>query len=328
MNRAGFALLFVLMVAAAIQMLTLSTLAVATHESAAVFSAERTAIARRDAEATLRRIAREWPLPSPADTMDVGQTTAIPGSRGVVVRITRRTWGVYDLVASAPSGKAVVRQRMILRKLDLHRVMAEANDAVTAAGFVDAGDATLTAVDDGGSCGLSVPPQRLPRTLTLSSRRYTIGLPEAVVDSAHAVSPSGYAVAGVRWEEARSIADHVASGEIALTATDSTGASVVRMIYSPGDLGIQGGHGAGMLLVDGNLRMAPGSRFDGVIVVRGTASLENAQINGSLRIQGRGASSLGTSEVHYSSCMVSSGVLLAPAAARLIAAHRRFLPVF
>jgi hypothetical protein len=327
MKREGFALVFVIMIAAAIELLSLSTLALATHESALVAARERSAVAERTADRALRGFARTWPDPAIADLLPVGRTVTRSAGNGVAVEITRHSYGVYEAVAHVPAGPVTIHRRMVLRLLDLQRAMAEANDAVITAGFLSAADANLS-VSSVTGCAPPAAVSRLPRPLTVSAPRFAAGHPEVTVDSAHAVSPAGYAFAGARWSEVAGLADVIAGGSWTLLPADTAGQAVARLIYGRGDLTVAG-NGAGMLLVDGDLRMTAGTVFHGAIVVRGTVEIEDdVEIDGSLRIQGRGASHIGSARISHSACAVSAAFLGAPAARKIIARGRRFLPAF
>jgi hypothetical protein len=327
MNRGGFALLFVLLVIGAIQLLTLSTFALATHESILTQTSERTVVARRAAEASLQRLARQWPLPPPLDSLRVAQTARVSAGSGVVIMVTRHSWGLYEAVASASAGSSLIRRRMVLRKLDLQRLLSDANDAVVAAGFVQAHNALLSAADT-RSCVLPVPTPRPARPLTVSAARYAVGLADAVVDSVHARPPAGYALAGARWSEIESVADVMAGSTLQMHATDTLGMPIVQLVYAPTDLTVSG-DGIGMLIVNGDLSIESGATFAGVIVVRGNVIMSSdVRMSGSVRVQGTGATDLGTAQITYSRCAIAEALLESPAAARLINAERRFLPTF
>lgn len=75
------------------------------------------------------------------------------------------------------------------------------------------------------------------------------------------------------------------------------------VMHAPGNMRIEGGEGQGMLLVDGNLTLARGARFSGVVVVRGVLEItERSELHGSAL-----ASSVSVhdgSRIRYSSCAV------------------------
>ena len=325
MNRPGFALLFALLVAAAIELLTLSTLALATHEITIADTHQRTVVARRRAETALHELARRWPLDR-LDTLRVGASATLH-TNGVNILATRTAWGLFDVTAAAAAGSSTVRRRLILRTLDAQRGIAEANDAAVAAGTLDAMNTVFA--EEVGSCALPFAAPRLARLLTVAAPRFAVGLPLAVVDSAHANPLAGYAFAGVRWDEAASIADVVTGSVLQLAPSDTAGLPVTQLIYAPGDLLVTGGTASGILMVDGDLQMVNGAHFYGPVVVRGVASLaDDVRITGSLRMQSQGASRLGTAQLTYSRCVIGAALLGVPAARRLIPINRRFLPAF
>ena len=140
-------------------------------------------------------------------------------------------------------------------------------------------------------------------------------------------TPNGYALGGVHWDEVLSIADTVANGSITMSATDTLGQVVPRVLYSPGDLAAAG-QGAGILLVNGDLTLLAGAAFTGVVVVRGTVALApDAQVTGSLWVQAV-APNPPASQVTFSPCWSAWALLGSPGSRRLVQAPRRFIPAF
>lgn len=294
MNRRGFALVFVLYVVAAMELLALSTLALAMHEAVAVHAEERTAVARRAAEAGLRRFARDWPH-TPVELLAIGASTIITDTSGVQLTVLRHRWGLYEVRAAAPAGQAFVRQAMVLRTLDVAAGLQEATHVMHSAG----------SATDSLSCTL----------------------PTALTQPAAWPVPNGYALGGVRWDEASSIADTIANGSITMSATDTLGVARPRVIFSPGDLAAAG-QGAGILLVNGDLTLLAGAAFTGVMVVRGTIALApDAQVTGSLWVQAV-APNPPAGQVTFSPCWSAWALLGSPGSRRLVQASRRFIPAF
>jgi hypothetical protein len=325
MRRPGYALLLVLLVIAGVELLTLSTLALATHESIIALAQQRTIPAQRTAEAALRRVVRNWPTGA-VDSLVIGQTMASHSVGGTVVTIRRHAWGLYEVVAHVTVGDAVVREAMVLRTLDFHRGMRESNEAIAVAGSLVAPAARLGNTD-ALACALPYVAERPAASITLSAARFAYAWPEALIDSAHVVQPAGYALAGVRWSEIASVADTVLHGGVYFPPEDST--AVLKLAYAPGDLAVLGGHGYGLLLVDGDVDIQGGVGFNGIIVARGTVRVaDDVRISGTLRIQGTGLSSIGLADITYSRCWSGRALLEVPAARRLIAAQRRFIPAF
>lgn len=294
MNRSGFALIFVVFVIAAMELLALATLALATHEAVAVHAEERIAVARRAAEAGLRRFARHWPHP-PVEQLAVGASTILTDTSGVQLTVQRQRWGLYEVRAAAPAGHAFVRQALMLRTLDVAAGLQEVTHVMRTAG----------SAADSLSCAL----------------------PTALTQPAMWPVPNDYALGGVLWGEAFSIADSLVNGTITMSATDTLGAARPRALYSPGALAAAG-QGAGILLVNGDLTLLAGAEFIGIIVVRGTVALApNARVTGSLWVQG-GAANPPASQLTFSPCWSAWALLTSPGSRRLVQASRRFIPAF
>jgi hypothetical protein len=323
MNRGGFALLFVIVIAAAVELLSLSVLALASHESALIASRSRTSEAERAVDAALNRIARDTLA---LDSLGVGESRSVIVRDNVSARVQRVAWGVYLVTATQDEGGVAIQRQMVLRRIDLQRAIAEANDAVVTAGFLHKENTILEIAT--ANCSLPIGAPRLPRIMTVSAPRFSVGHPEAVIDSMHAMMPAGYAFAGLRWNEVGDVADIVASGAIHLAPADTAGAPLYQMVYGDGDL-VVSGTGVGSLLVNGNLHMTANTVIYGAVVVRGTAVIEDrAGIIGSLRIQGRGVSRIGAGTLTQSRCDVANGLISAPSFATILQRGRRFLPAF
>jgi hypothetical protein len=323
MTRPGFAVLAVLMIVGAIELLTLASLALATHESVIADTRQRTSIARRAAQAELRSLVRDG-LPPNLDSVLVGQSRIVSRDHDVVVLVQRHSEGLFELAASARTGQTAVSEAMIVRTLDYQRGIQELNEAVLAAGPLAIHHATLLA-SDGATCTLPSVPPRAASAVTVTRAGHAFGIPNAIVDSVHATPISGYAFAGLRWDEIASIADTMVNGSLE-PAADSL---INLLVYAPGDLVMNAGHASGILVVDGNLTLRGGVEFDGIIVVRGTVHIEDAvRISGALRIQGTGASTIGAADITYSRCGCARILRESPAGRRLIRAQRRFIPTF
>ena len=291
----GFALLFVLLVVAALELLALSTLALATHESVAVLAERRTVSARRAAEAALRRLARQWPR-SDFERLAVGSTITATDSLGVLLTVQRHAWGLYEATGAAPAGPSYIRAALVLRTLDVPQALQEAEHAMH----------SFAVLADTLSCTLPVWP----------------GAAAAVPFS------NGYAIGGVRWEEAASIADTIVIGSATLAMSDSLGDPLLRVLYSPGDLSMAG-LGSGVLLVDGDLYVLTGAEFHGIVVVRGTISAaQGARLTGSLWVQPPGIPILPSGALVFSRCWSARALLESPGARRVISANRGFIPAF
>ena len=327
MNRPGFALVFVVAIIGAVELLTLSVLALAGHEAVISDMRLRTTVAGRAADAAIARLSATWPH-RPLDNMTVGTRLALQSSSNTVTTVERVSWGLYHVAAQAKYGRARVGRAAVLRTLDVHRALRESNEAVATAGFLIAPTAEIS-IDAFEVCSSPLPSERPPALVTVTSAKHAAGLPEARIDSLHAVLPEGYALAGVRWEELESIADFVLSGALALADTDSLGAPVFPLRYVPGDLEITGGTGSGLLFVAGNLKIAAGTSFNGIIVVQGRVEIADAvDIHGVLRVHDTSVSVIGAARLQYSRCAVLRALLETPARSRLIQSARVYIPLF
>jgi hypothetical protein len=327
MNRRGFALAFVLLIIAAVELLTLATLAIATHESLIADARVRTVVAARTADAALATLAGSWPMPA-LDTLSIGGRITWSAGNRTVIELERTAWGTYHARAIANSGRATIRRAVVLRKLDAARGIDESSEAMVAAGPIAAPFAEFEIANASG-CIIPRIAERPPALITLADRHHALGLPVARVDSLHAVLPAGYALAGVRWDELASIADVHANGTIALIPTDSAGALLFPLILANDDLILASGKGQGLIFVHGNLQIQPGVQFDGIIVVHGTVSIsDDVQLTGTLRTQGSALSNIGRARIIHSPCAVADALIKTPAAARLIRAFRTHIPAF
>ena len=89
---------------------------------------------------------------------------------------------------------------------------------------------------------------------------------------------------------------------------ESPCASRFTLRHADGDLHISGGAGQGMLLVDGDLTLANGALFTGIVIARGAVRLEDASRLDGMVLATRVALS-GTSAIRYSSCAVNRSLV-------------------
>ena len=107
--------------------------------------------------------------------------------------------------------------------------------------------------------------------------------------------------------------------------------SYFPLIHAPGPLALRSGAGQGVLVVEGDLTIAPGAAFYGVILALGRVMAgEGAQISGALLIaESDRASIVNGSTIRLSDCAVSRALTSSPALNRPILRHgRRWLPTF
>ncbi|HET9441258.1 MAG TPA: hypothetical protein VFO52_13870, partial [Longimicrobiales bacterium] len=326
MRRDGFALLLVLLAVIALELLTLSSLALATHEHAVATAQKRTVRARRQAEAALRRVVSS-PSRYALDALLVGQHRVFADTGGITITAHRHGWGLFEISAAAPAGRAVLRRSIVLRQLDAQRAFSEMYDALVSAGPLTAATATFTTKDT-LDCAIPLVPLRAARSVTVARAADAIDWHDATIDSTHAISPAGYALGGLAWSELEGIADTVVSGETYLVDRDTAGVPLTRLVYAPSDLIVSGGQGHGLLLVNGDLDFRAG-QFAGVVIVRGTLAVgDGVRVDGGVRVQGNDLSRIGAASLNHSRCHTAHALLAAPAAGRLVRGARRFIPTF
>lgn len=317
--------MFAILILTAVELLTLSALSLATHENAIADAQIRTAQAQRLATAAIYRLRASWPTLQ-LDTLRVGRSASITSESNVAVQVTRISGGLYHATATSRIGHSIGRSEAILRTLDSTRALHELNEAVASAGPLSIRGATAS-IDLTQACDAEPPADRPATIITIAARRFIIGMFEARIDSAHAVLPPGYALAGVRWEELPHLADVSVHAALTLPLQDST-MPAFPVIYARGDLVLDGA-GQGILLVGGNFTMNEGTQFDGIIVVRGSATIhDGARVTGALRMQGSGLSVIGAATLTYSRCTCGRALAETPARRRLIAGSRFYIPAF
>ena len=248
MNRSGFAVLLVLLVVGAVELLTLSTVALATHEWVSISAHERVVQGTRAAEAALRRIIRSWPIPT-VDSLRVSQLATITDSNGVVITIRRLTWGQYHAIGTVAAGQARVRETMLLRTLDVERAVAEASAVLaTRTPFLATSARFLV---DSNPCTLAIP-QIAADTLLLADHSYAFG--------------------GLRWPEVASVADSgfiYAAGATVLAPGVHGGVLVVdgNLTFSAGTVF------NGLVVANGDVAIGDGVHITGAVLQRGLGAM-------------------------------------------------------
>ncbi|HEY0306268.1 MAG TPA: hypothetical protein VGC44_14940 [Longimicrobiales bacterium] len=244
MNRSGFALVFVLLVVAAVELLSLSIISLAAHENVVAATQERTLQDSRAAEAALRRLIRAWP--AGLDSLQPTQSATIADTAGIVITVRRNTWGQF-LATAAQAGRARPREIAILETLDLERALSEANR-----GFISSGPLTAPATR------FSVDPTSCPLPFATSPPDTSL------------LRDPGYAFGGLSWPEAASIADsgfvYVDRSHVIPAGTHS-GVLIVQ-----GDLLVENGADyTGLIVLSGSLQIEDGVHIAGAVMVRSGA---------------------------------------------------------
>lgn len=240
--------------------------------------------------------------------------------------------------------------------LDFHSAVVSGGDVTVAAGdTIDGSNAGIPAAWSSSECPAPVPARGARPGLALASPAVAsvngaaiTGTPALLTGAARS-SPSDFdRIGSVAATDFSVVADRLEAGSIALspaspgTVCDTTlrgnwGEPTISahpchdyfpIVYAGTDTDIVSGQGQGILIVDGNLRIAAGVEFYGAILVRGTVDAAGAGIHGSLRIAGPGASRLGGA-YRYEECALDRAFHLAPGLRRLYrVTDRWWLPGF
>ena len=249
MRRRGFAIVLVLFVVAAVELIALAIAALATHETLVTGAQERTALAARAAESAIRRAIRAWPEPA-VDSLLVSQAAVLRDTTGVTVRVRRTTWGQYLVSAAAPAGPHAIYRSAVLETLDIERAVQEAGQALVTRGPVNSAAARFSV--DPSSCAL--PAMR------------------TVADTLAELTP-GYAFGGLDFNELASVADsglvYSAAAFSVTAAAPFSGILAVR-----GDLTFAAGAVfTGLAVTGGNVFIEDGVHITGAIIVRGAGNV-------------------------------------------------------
>jgi hypothetical protein len=246
MKKDGFALPLVLLVLFALELLTWASLTLATHEAAASAARERTTVAMRAAEASIRAAIRRWPLPG-IDSLRAGQVLAFTDSAGTALTLRRNTAGQYSLTAVAASGRARVHATALLKTLDIDRAMTEASRAIVARNVLAAG---TRFPPDTAVCAVPAAPMSVSDTLHLND--------------------STYAFAGLTWSELASMAD---SGLVYIDGSHIIGPGLqTGFVVVNGSVTLQtGADFRGIVVSRGAVQLQDGASLYGALLVRGDA---------------------------------------------------------
>jgi hypothetical protein len=242
MNRPGYALVFVLLVVVAVELLSLSIISLATHENVAAAAQERTLQRERAADAALHRLIRAWP--AGLDSLRLAQSVTITDTAGVLITVRRNTWGQF-LATAALAGHARPRELAILETLDIERALAEANQV-----FISSGP-------------LSAPATRFSIDPTTCPLPFATSAPDTTL-----LGDSTYAFGGLGWQEVASISDtglvYVDQNHVVPAGVHS-GVMIVK-----GDLRFENGADyAGLVVLSGALQIEDGVHITGAVIVRG-----------------------------------------------------------
>lgn len=238
------------------------------------------------------------------DTLQLAQPPVVvrraAGSALVDVRAVRTSLTTWHLSATSwfpdtSQRRRTVRRATLAVRLELPDVGGLAaltvRDAVavTGSGEVIGTDTTTTALFPGCQPGTGVAGVAMPDTTRRGGSGLVRGLPPWLEDPLAGAMSTYDAFGSESWASLVARATvHLAPGAIitpgpvvALAACDSSVATnwgenlgagpcarYAPVIHARGSMELRGGRGQGILLVDGDLTVAHGARFDGLVIVR------------------------------------------------------------
>jgi hypothetical protein len=365
-RRSGMALLLALVVLVLIEAITAGVVALGRHEQMVAASEARGSRAQAAAESAARLVMAAWPTEI-ADTLPVGRLLSMPAGTFAVADLTagasveRLVSGAYLILAEARAGAAnaftLSRVAAVVRTLDRAGAIAESNAAITSGGQLIVGSAAtvtglLGALPDDWTNPVCPVTDPLPTPAAMASAQQPVVSESAnlagtvLVDSTLQALDS-VALGGVAWGALSVIADRHESGDVHPAPALQDGAcnvaaslnwgdavpanpcgSYFPLIYSNGDIVMNGGVGQGVLAATGSVTITNGARFVGLIVARGSISVDGgARVEGAIRARS-GYASISDATVSYSRCAVARSLQQTAAAHRLIPQQRTFIPAF
>lgn len=352
MSRPGFALVYALFLVSALALLGLGLMATGAAELLIASALARQEQARALAEGAALNIVEQWSTRRYAD-MAIGATVtgAVPdgaadgdpdGDAGS--GITRLDGSLYLVEAhgrfpprAPPERAAVARAALLVRTLQpeaLESIFPAAVNAVERAEIHDG------LVSGESLCGPPSPGLHTPAP-DLGPDASVLGDPPvraAPLDPPPGLDPSGPelapALATLSPRPGMVVPRPLAGPDGCIADSRNWGSpdpghacyTARPFIHVPGSLTMSGGEGHGILVVEGDLRLAAGARFAGIIVVRGQLIIEDgSRVHGAVRadrvriLDGR---------VQRDGCMIQD-VLRAPALDRAFRPRGRWwVPVF
>jgi hypothetical protein len=303
--RPGFALVISLLLTLALMMLALGVLAVGTRERTVGSAVVRKARAERAAEAAVVAALRRWSTLAVAG-LPVGGERGLPGADGQAATVTRLDSGLYVLRGEGrvpgPGGDVVVAAGLLVRTLPSvaetvpGAITAIERAAIDGGEVSGVGDGTVGTTTDTGGCTAPSPGVVAP-AVTVAAAATVDGTPpvDRVAPPAPAAPdplapPLADRIADLRPGRVARPRPSAAAGEC-VPGPANWGSpdpahpchGLLPMVYAAGDLTVLGGVGRGVLVVAGDLRLAGGVRFDGVVVVHGHLEISDAIVRGAVK---------------------------------------------
>ena len=286
--RPGFALVLSMLLVLALAVMAMGMLAVGTREAWIAGTAARHAQATRRAEGAALRAVAGWSTRDVAG-LDLGASVTPTDPPGV--EIERVDSGLYLLTATGtvpgPNGPIAARAGLLVRVLHPDRLAATFPAAMSAAGSVTVDGGTVSGLD-GSACGAPRPAIMAPG-ITIAPAATVDGDPATVyrvptpaTEPSPFDPPTAAALATVRHPGGTATPGAAALSGECVPGEDNWGSPdpahpcfrLLPLIVGP-DLVMDGGVGHGVLVVDGDLRLTGGARFEGLIAARGRLEIDD-----------------------------------------------------
>lgn len=315
-DRAGFALLFAVLLVMALTVAALGVLVVGVRESAVAGAAVRKARAERGAEAAAIHVVETWSTRTLAD-LAIGETRRLPVPGDAELTVERVDSGLF-LVHGAervagPHGPAIAHAGLLVRVLHPGRLRALFPAALVA----DSATVIGGTVDGVDSCGPSAPGVMAGRVSVGPGSSVTGDPPtQLATPPAFDPDPFGPALAGelatVRYPDLTAAPRPLVAGGECVADRLNWGSPdsghpchALRPLIAASDLTVTGGSGHGLLVVDGDLTITGGARFHGIVAVHGHLRVEGGStVRGAVRA---------ISAVIRDGAVVRDGCVLTPA---------------
>ena len=302
-TRRGAALLVTLVVATLLGWLSLALHHVSLGAQRRAAARRDVVVATAGATAGLWGVLRDAPLHA-LDGLQVGDPPVVvrrtAGSALVDVRAVRSSAVTWQLVATAWFPDTILARRTVRRatmavRQDLPDIGGLAaltvRDAVgvVGTGEVIGTDTTTSSLAPGCLPGAGIAGIAMPDTLRRSGAGRVSGIPPLLVDAMAGTMAPYNQYGGETWGTLVARAQRrlapgavITPAPVITVATCDTSVATnwgeprgtgpcmrhAPVILAQGSVELRGGRGQGLLLVDGDLTVSGGARFDGVVIVR------------------------------------------------------------
>lgn len=302
--RPGFALTFAILLALLLSAAALGMVAVGITEVQLAGATLRHAEARVEAESLARALFRQWSTRTLTDLRPGASRSLLDG--GATAAVVERADSTLFLIRTevrVPPGSqvgAIGRAALLVRVFDPIRTVR----AFPAAATVD-GPATVTdgLIDGRDRCASGrAGPGVMARSLETGPGAVIEGSPPVLLETPPAPAPPDplappliAAIANLRPRRTTLAPRPRARHGVCLPDSLNWGAlapghpchSLLPVVFAGRDLTLAGGEARAVLVVDGDLRLTANTTLAGIVLVRGTLTLEaGAAVDGAVRAAG------------------------------------------